>query len=68
MSGEWLALLVGTGFFLGVTVLFWGVFELITRAYDRRMHWCGDALTWCEHCMDDKQRAWSAFLKGEVKV
>lgn len=68
MSGYWLALLVGAGFFLGINALFWGVFALIERACDKRMHICGDALTWCGHCMDDKQRVWSAFLKGEVKV
>lgn len=68
MSGYALTILAGAGFFIGMSVLFWGLFALVEWIYDRKRHACADALTWCEHCMDDKQRIWSAFLRGQVKA
>ena len=56
---DWLGvLLVGGGFFLLVNAIAWSVWMLIERWMEAH-HECWDFGSWCEHCMDDKQRMYA---------
>ena len=65
------ALIVGTIMFGAINLVFFGGFHVAMELADRRRlksHACADMGSWCEHCLDDKQRAGVVDMFGNVMV
>jgi hypothetical protein len=65
------ALIVGTILFGTINLVFFGGLHVIMEIADRRRlraHMCADRGSWCEFCLDDKQRAGVVDMFGNVMV
>jgi hypothetical protein len=63
------ALIAGTILFGTINLVFFGGLHIIMELADRRrnkVHMCTDRGSWCEHCLDDKQRAGIVNIYGKV--
>lgn len=63
------ALIAGTFLFGTINLVFFGGLHVIMELADRRRgraHMCADRGSWCEHCIDSKQRAGIVNIYGKV--
>lgn len=65
------ALIVGGLMFATINLVFFGGLHVIMELADRRRaraHMCVDIYSWCEYCIDAKQRANMVDMFGNVMV
>lgn len=65
------ALIMGTLLFSSINLVFFGGLHVIMELADRRRlksHACADIGSWCEYCLDSKQRAGMVDMFGNVMV
>ena len=65
------ALIAGTILFGTINLVFFGGLHVIMELADRRRlrsHVCADMGSWCEFCIDGKQRAGMVDMFGNVMV
>jgi hypothetical protein len=63
------ALFFGGMLFLSINLVFFGGLWVIMALADMRsarVHKCADIQSWCEHCLDDKQRKGIVNIFGDV--
>ena len=63
------ALMAGTILFGTINLVFFGGLHIILELTDRRRlraHACADIGSWCEYCIDDKQRKGIVNIYGKV--
>lgn len=65
------ALIMGTLLFSSINLVFFGSLHIAMEIADRRRnkaHMCADIDSWCEYCLDSKQRAGMVDMFGNVMV
>lgn len=63
------AIIVGGLLFGAINLVFFGGLHVILELADRRRlraHACADTGSWCEYCIDDKQRKGIVNIYGKV--
>lgn len=66
MSDYVWVLVIGAGFFLAVNGIAWSVFAGLQWWADRR-HYCWESGSWCEKCIDVKQRMYAQYQKENAR-